>query len=194
MDETKNPLPVGVDGISSEINPFTEGLFIVSLAKDQVDSFGSFINSLYQKVRDHHSRQITRNGLTMLRGAIFAIGTRKLSNPEWKEHCASSLREVFHEWNEGQLESDFVIFYKNKGNKLTPEESENFREFRLHYQYFSGIDHHNASTILSSLTSILKNNTLKLEDCYKDEVFIERIKDFFQRLSRIIEFSNNSTK
>lgn len=194
MDDTIDPLlenkSLQKDIVSVELDLFSDGLLIIGLSNDQINSLGSFINSLYQRVRDEHKLQVTRNGLTMLQGAIFAVGTKKLKNPEWKEHCASSLREIFHEWKEGDLSSDFILFYKKKGEKLTTEESDNFREFRLHYYYFSGIDHHNASMIQNSLINILKDNSLKLEDCYKDEIFIDRVKDFFLKLSKIFEFSN----
>ncbi len=193
MDKLKDPAledkTISGEGISSDYNPFTDGLFTVGLTKEQVDTVGAFLNDMYQKVEKKHGRQVTRNGLTMLRGAIFALGTQKLKNPEWKEHCASSLREIFHEWSGGQMESDFVLFYRNRGEKLTTDESDNFKEFKLHYRYFSGIDHHNASTIQASLRALLKDNSLKLEDCYRDDVFIERVKNFFSKLSQIIEFS-----
>ncbi|MFH2069118.1 MAG: hypothetical protein ABII89_06640 [Candidatus Omnitrophota bacterium] len=194
MDEIKDPELIGRtvlgDSISSDYDPFTNGLYIVGLTREQLESFGLFLNELYQKLREKEPRrQVTRNALTMLRGAIFALGTQKLKNPEWKEHCATSLREIFHEWEQGRVESDFCLFYKNSGEKLTEKESDTFRGFRLHYEYFTGIDHHNASTILGSLITLLKDNTLKLEDCYKDEVFIERVKDFFSKLTDIISFS-----
>lgn len=193
MDDIKDLLLRGKftspGDVQSEIDPFGEGLFIAGLTSNQVQVYGEFLNSLYQRVRDHHKRQVTRNGLTMLQGAIFALGTERIKNPEWKEHCASSLREIFHEWDEGQIEADFVKFYRDRGEKLTNDESEVFRGFRHHYRYFTGIDHHNASTILNSLIAILKDNTLKLEDCYKDQVFLERVKEFFSKLSQIIELS-----
>ncbi len=174
-------------------DPFTEGLFLVGVTNEQIDFWGLFLNDFYQKIRHKYERQVTRNALTMLKGAIFAIGTKE-KNPEWKEHCASSLREIFHEWsniNNGGLESDFVYFYKDKGNKkLTDGEKGIFKRFKLHYQYFSGIDHHNASTIMDSLQNLLNNQSLKLEDCYKNEIFIERVKEFFSILNKIISFSN----
>ncbi|MBI4117682.1 MAG: hypothetical protein HY453_01205 [Parcubacteria group bacterium] len=180
-----------VDGTISD--PFTDGLYLIGISKEQVENFGTFVNDLYQKIRDTRKKQVTRNAVTMLQGAIFAIGTNKQHNPEWKEHCASSLREIFHEWSEGQLESDFVKFYKNEGEKLASNESEVFKEFRQHYQYFTGIDHHNASTIQGSLIALLKNNALKLEDCYKDDIFIERVKTFFSKLSEIQNFAVKKT-
>lgn len=189
MDEIVDPELAGRQLAKDVISdPFTDGLYIVGLSKEGTETYGDFLNELYQKVRDTHKCQVTRNGLTMLQGAIFALGTKKQGNPEWKEHCASSLREIFHEWSEGQLESDCVLFYKNNGEKLTADESETFREFKLHYQYFTGIDHHNASTIQGSLIAILKDKTLKLEDCYKDEIFIDRVKIFFAKLNAILGF------
>lgn len=178
---------ISVDG--TNVDPFTDGLYLLGINKDQVKNLGIFVNDLYQKIRDARNKQVTRNAVTMLQGAVFAVGTKKQNNPEWKEHSASSLREIFHEWSEGQLESDFVNFFKNKGEKLATNEAETFKEFRQHYQYFTGIDHHNASTIQGSLISLLKDNTLKLEDCYKDEIFIERVKTFFLRLSEIQGFT-----
>jgi len=200
MDEIKDKALEGKGALGDavSVDPFTDGLYIAGLSKEQVESFGSFINDLYQKIRDSNKkRQITRNALTMFKGAIFALGTKKLSNPEWKEHCASSLREVFHEWDgEGQLGSDFVKFFKNENgeNKLNDEEKETMKTFWNHYKYFSGIDHHNASAVQGALIALLKDNNLKLEDCYKKEVFIERVKGFFSDLSTIIKYSKNSKK
>lgn len=172
-----------------EKDPYSEGLYVLEITSDQVNEYGLFLDDFYQKVRDNHKRQVTRTALTMIKGAIFAVGTKELNNPEWQEHCASSLREIFHEWKDGQMESDFNDFYKEKGIKLTPDESETFREFRLHYKYFSGIDHHEASTILGSLSAILNNKSLKLKDCYKEKIFLERVKNFFLILSQIINYS-----
>lgn len=175
---------------ASENDPYSEGLYVIELTQEQVEAYGKFLDDFYQKIRDNHKRQVTRTAPTMLSGAIFAIGTKKLNNPEWQEHCASSLREIFHEWKDGEMESDFNSFYKKKGNKLTTTESETFKEFKLHYRYFTGIDHHEASTILGSLSAILKNRSLKLKDCYKDDIFLTRVKSFFLILAQIIEFSN----
>lgn len=198
MDEIKDQELKGKsalsDGISSDNDPFSNGLYMAELTKEQVEASGSFMNELYQKVRDKYNRQVTRNALTMFRGAMFALGTQKLKNPEWKEQCASSLREALHEWKEGLINADFVLFYRNEGEKLTTEESETFKELNFHYQYFSGIDHHNASKIQASLIALLKDNSLKLEDCYKDEIFIKRVKTFFSNLSKVMDFSKKNTK
>jgi hypothetical protein len=177
---------------SAESNPYADGLHTIELSDKQVDVCGNFLSDFYQrrrKSKKYKDKQVTRTAPTMLKGALFAIGTRKLSNPEWKEHCASSIREIFHEWKEGEMKTDFNDFYRNGKPKLNDVESTVFIDFKLHYDYFCGIDHHEASGILGSLTAILKNTSLKLEDCYKDELFLERVKNFFQILTQIIELS-----
>ncbi|HEY4499087.1 MAG TPA: hypothetical protein VJH94_03430 [Candidatus Paceibacterota bacterium] len=173
---------------SNRLDPLTEGLYVAGISKEQLQLYGAFYNDLYQKVRDkYRPRQVTRNALTMLQGAIFALGTQKLNNPEWQEHCASSLREILHEWNgSGKFENDYKEFYPDGWRD---EDSATFRELRLHYQYFSGIDHHEASGVLGSLIALLNDSTLKIEDCYKTDIFIIRVQKFLQNTSDIVEFS-----
>lgn len=174
----------------TEFNPYVEGLRILVLSEQQVKNYGDFLSDFYQKRRKKYkNKQITRTAPTMIKGAIFAVGTEKQKNPEWKEHCATSLREIFHEWKESEMKSDFINLYRNQGPKLSNNEEAIFDEFKLHYDYFCGVDHHEASRIMGSLTAILKDTTLKLEHCYKDEIFISRVKNFFLILAQIIEIS-----
>lgn len=191
MPEIKDPIlkekGVSVDNQS----PFADGLYIVGLTSEQIEIFGLFFHNLYDKMRDkYRPRQITRNPLTMLQGAIFALGTKALNNPEWKEHCATSLREILHEWNgSGKFEADFISFYRDQDNPLTSEEKAIFKEFRLRYQYFSGIDHHEESGIMGSTIALLKDSSLKPEDIHDNKIFLDQVKGFFSNLTRIIEFS-----
>ena len=172
-----------------ESNPYSAGLRILELSEDQVEELGNFLFDFFQKRRDKYKdKQVTRTPLTMIKGAIFAIGTKNLNNPEWKEHCATSLREIFHEWKESEMKNDFVDFYR-KDVPLESKEIQIFIEFKIHYDYLTGIDHHEASRILGSLTTLLKDNSLKLENCFKDDIFLDRIKKFFLILSQINEYS-----
>lgn len=169
-------------------DPYSEGLYLAGLTDNQVNSYGQFFNNFYELKSKKQERQITRNALTMMKGAIFAIGTKKIGNLEWKEHCASSLREIFHEWSNGDMSSDFAQYYKLNGDGLTEEEKLFFRIFKNRYEYFSGVDHHESSKILFSLRTIKNDQLLKFEFCYKDETFINEVKDFFSALSKILEF------
>lgn len=192
-DEQLAGKSLSISHSTDERDPFSEGLYTIGLTQEQVGEYGSFLDDFYQRIRDSRKRQVTRTASSMLQGAFFAIGTRELQNPEWQEHCATSLREIFHEWNDGGMESEFNEFYRNNSNKLKQAEKEVFKEFRLHYKYFTGIDHHEASTVLGALSAILKNNSIKLKDCYKEDVFLDRVKNFFHILSQIIELSKQRT-
>ncbi len=171
-------------------DPFNNGLFIAGITNDQLRLAGDFFNDLYEKIRTRtrSPRQVTRNALTMLMGAMHALGSKDSKNVEWKEQCSSSLREVLHEWegNGHEFASEFREYYPNSPKS---NETETYKQAKLYYQYFSGIGHHNASGILSSLSALKKSSTLKLEDCYQDDVFIETVKGFFICVSEVIEYS-----
>jgi hypothetical protein len=166
---------------------YKKGLDLLDVNNTAVEEAAEFVEDLYEKIRNRHGRQVTRTATTMFQGSIFALGTSIYPNPEWKEHASSSLREIFHEWSSGDISSDFSNFYRSDGVKLTLEEKDIFRELRSHYQYFSGIDHHDASKIKSSLMSILNDQSLKLEDCLAKDVFIGRVNRFFELIKIIIE-------
>lgn len=172
-------------------DPYTEGLYLINLNKDEVEALGVFVNNFYEKI----GKGITRNALTMFQGAVFAIGTKDMGNPEWKEQCATSLREIFHAWKSGlsDFNSDFCRLYKQKNVPLTQEESDTIRDFWDRYQYFTGIDHHEAETIMGSLRKIKGDQSLKLEDCFKDDIFLDEVKTYFTLFSKIVSFTNNNT-
>lgn len=181
-------LPLSPSESMSE-SPYGEGLIILELTEKQVARCGDFISDFYKKRREIDDLRVTRTAPTMLKGAIFALGTERQHNPEWKEHCATSLREIFHEWKIlNEISSDFSRYYRND-KPLNSYEKEIFKDFKNHYDYFTGIDHHNTSKIQNSLIAILKDNSLKPEDCLKREVFIERVKEFFRIIANIIEIS-----
>ena len=171
---------------------YGEGLRILELSEENVEKYCNFMSDFYARRRaEYPDKQVTRTASTMIRGSIFVFFSEKIQNPEWQEHCSSSLREVFHEWKIlEELSKDFVKFYKS-GSPLSDDEKKVFREFKLHYDYFCGIDHHNASTTLNSLTAILGNNSLKLKECYLKSIFIDRVKHYFHLLDEIIDISTN---
>lgn len=194
MDDLNPQGGFSVNSGTQGSTPLASGLYLANLTNDQLQLVGLFFNEIYEKVRTRARtpRQVTRNALTMLTGAMFALGSQKSENIEWKEHCASSLREVLHEWegNGHDFSSEFREYYPNSPKST---ETESYKQAKLYYQYFSGIGHHNASGILSSLSALKKSSTLKLEDCYKDDVFVETVKGFFICMAEIIEHSKRTS-
>lgn len=174
--------------VSTISDPITDGLDAVDITLEQLESYGDFLNDLYEKIRKKHGKDVTRNPHTMLKGALFAIGTEKQNNPEWREHCASSLREIFHEWNGGDVSSDFALFFRNK-KPLSQEEKDAARELKTLYEYFTGIDHHNASTTMQSSIYLKKDRSLKWGDCVEKDFFIDMVKMLFTAIARIIALS-----
>ena len=181
----------GVAETSVLSDPYTDGLYVINLSNEEVERLGSFVNAFYATL----AKGVTRNALTMFKGAVFAVGTKELGNPEWKEQCASSLREIFHAWKNGlsDFSSDFCRHHKPKDVALTQEETNTIRDFWDRYQYFTGIDHHEAETIMGSLRKIKGDESLKLEDCFKDEIFIAEVKKYFSLFSQIVSYSIHKT-
>ncbi|KKS81040.1 MAG: hypothetical protein UV55_C0023G0002 [Candidatus Gottesmanbacteria bacterium GW2011_GWC1_43_10] len=176
---------------------FTKGLYALGLDKNQLDAYGEFLNGFYKEVENKHKRQITRNALTMLRGAVFAVGTSSQNNPEWKEHCASSLREIFHEWDgKDEIKSDIASIYNHNNSKggLTIDENRTLAAFWLLYRYFSAVDHHEASGAMHSLQEFKKDDSVKIENCMAENIFLDTAKDFFAHLSRIMEISRQRSQ
>ncbi len=185
--------PILKEKESVEVDPATEtpykkGLYVLGYSDEQIEELGAFFNEVFEKMRHAHSMQVTRNGLTFFQGAIFALGSKELGNVEWKEHCASSIREVFHEWwgNGKEFNSDFRDFFPKSPSADT---TETYKNLKLAYQYFSGIAHHNASGIIGSLSALKKDQSLKLEDCYTDDIFLGTLKTHFADLNKLIEYS-----
>lgn len=193
MDDLNPQGGLSIDGGGGSSTPLAKGLYIANLTNDQLRLAGEFFNDLYEKIRtrSRSPRQVTRNALTMLTGAVFALGSKESENIEWKEHCSSSLREILHEWegNGHDFVSEFREYYPSSPKST---ETETYKQAKLYYQYFSGIGHHNASGILSALSALKKTSTLKLEDCYQDDIFIETVKGFLVCIAEIIEHSKHT--
>jgi len=191
--ELKGKSVTGDDEVA--YNPYTTGLYVVGIVDEEIESLGIFMEDIYKKMCEKGMRtQITRNALTMMKGAIFAIGTNKLNNPEWKEHCASSLREIYHEWKNQDFTHCFQSFFRGENLPLTEEEKNILKTFYHHYDYFSGIDHHEVGKYVGALKAISGDHELKPDHCYKDDIFIERVKDFFLLLKKIASLSKQEQK
>lgn len=89
--------PLLQKGVSPEIgknDPIKEGLQVVGLDENVI----IYLGERFKQVFDTNGS--SRNGLSMLRGAMFALGSQD-GNPEWREHCAGSLRELLNECTTG---------------------------------------------------------------------------------------------
>jgi hypothetical protein len=172
--------------------PYEKGLRILGLDKIEVEKIGKNINDFFQKISKKRNRSINRDAVIMFKGAIFAIGTKDLNNPEFKEHCSSSLREIFHVWRKSGkligLQKDYKYFYKNE-NTNTININDKLKELWYYYDLFTGIVHHESERWRYAFASIKKTSieyTSELNEL-NDNEFIELVKNFFILLKEIFK-------
>ncbi len=175
MDE--DPLlKKGASAESEKTDPIKEGLLIVGFDEKAI----LYLGETFQKIFDANSS--SRNGLSMLRGALHSLGSQK-NDPEWREHCAGSLRELIHECRSpGQISTWFCKAFKTKNSNFPniTSHSNDYAQIDRFYGYFSEIHHHNSLYILQRLR-LIYGDQIKAGDDSK-ETFIKAVKDFLEKL------------
>lgn len=173
---------------------YTEGLELLSLTKRQVKEYGDFLEDFYKKIYSKSDRKFgtTKNPHNMLKGAIFAVGS-KANNLDWKRHASSSLREIIYVWRsiKKDINNDFASFYK-KDVGLSDEEKNSLNEILNYYEYFSSIHHNDEVGIVNILRILEDSPTLEIDDCLKSDVFIKQIKNFLSQISELSIVLNKS--
>ncbi len=166
-------------GIDSQ-NPFGSGLELIGITIQDIHKIANFFEYMYQYSRKDN---IARYPLTMIQGAVFAIGTSKLNNPEWKEHCASSIREIMHAFGSGSSFVDtFISIEVFKEDKKLIDELD---KVKYYYNYFTGIDHHEPEKVIYALKGL--GYSIKWDE-HNNFIFIEQVKNFFDYLLEIISY------
>lgn len=158
------------------IDPIKEGLAILGIDRKNIVYIGKIFKEIFKQ------NGSSRNGLSMLNGALYALGS-KTNDPEWREHCAGSLRELIHECRgPGQISAWFCKTFKDK-NVDFPNSTTGFDDYAQidgFYNYFSEIHHHNSLYIIQRL-QFLYGDHIKVGDD-SQEMFIRAVKDFIKKL------------
>jgi len=180
MDKTKDSIlkdkesPSITDGNNFPF--FRDGLDAVNLLQKQVD----FVGKKFTEIFEHNGS--SRNGLVMARGAVFAIGSRKYGNEEWREHAASSIRELLHRWkrNAAYLADDFkkTFISKNKSFPTVGTHRDEYGRITAYYSYFSCICHHEANDIIICARQLDGDSRKSGHDSEED--FLKKVEDFFR--------------
>ncbi len=183
MNKLNSSIPL--ERIEITFLPYEEGLRILNLSDEEVENIGNKLSNFFHKINKKRNRNIDRNPVTMLKGAIFAVGSARLKNIEWKEHCSSSLREIFHVWKSGQLGS-FKNDYRDCYNKNIDQDTNyTLEKIWNYYELFSGIDHHEHDKWRWALIIIKQDSTIKHTRGLGDDEFIELLKEFFTLLKKV---------
>lgn len=147
----------------------------------------TLITKFFQSVFDTNSNG--RTSLSLMKGAFFAL-LSEAENKEWEEHCASSLREFFHEWkgSEGAISTAFNKIKKN-GDTDFPTTGNNralYERMHLYYEYFSAKCHHEHDNGIRALRTIHSDQELKHETV---DVFKKTIAMFFTEMSNFVKLT-----
>jgi len=182
MSMKDNFLPVGQNPtIENELDPIAKGLVTLSLKKETVDFLGQKFALIFE------SNGSSRNGLSMINGALFALGSRG-RDPEWREHCAGSLRELIHECRgTDRIHSWFNEAFKSKNENFPKlqESKTHFERINGFYDYFSEVHHHSSLYIIQKL-QFLHGPQIKVGDD-TPEMFIALAKEFIELLVLFFE-------
>lgn len=142
------------------------------------------IERFFQKVFDETGSQ--RNAASLMSGAFFAIASEK-TNPEWQEHCASSLRELIHEWrgSAGAISNAFnLVKGKTEGFPSMKTNSDFYLRMNQYYDYLSGKCHHDHSEAVRKLRNIYGDQKIKIE---ADDIFKRTAAMFLSELFDVIK-------
>ncbi len=167
---------VPIQETDGDFSSMDDGLAILGVSKESIDYLGEMFRLVFER------NNSSRNGLSMLNGAIYALSSRK-NNSEWREHCAGSLRELIHECRgQGQISNWFCNTFKGKNRQFPTNTTHSTEYARIDgfYNYFSEIHHHNSLHIIQKLQFLYGNNIKVGDDT--PERFIIAVKDFIQML------------
>jgi len=133
---------------------------------------------------DHHRH---------LQGSIFAFGTEGY-NQEWREHAASSLREMISGFSSSELEfnktlSEYGNAQDPKNNELLKVESV-CKKIKKYYQFFTGVTHHQQAAITNGFRQ-LEELDAENDKCLTVDSFKLVFRHFFIDMKKIIDIFPN---
>ena len=184
--QQQDPLGTGI------LSPYAEGLKLAESSDVAVSELGERINSLFYSMNtdvtnNNRGYTICCNPITMIKGALFALGTKDLNNPEWKEQCSSSLREIFHV-------NTIQFFKKGYKEKCSKNNDAYLDRIELYYGFFTGFDHHEPVKWQSNIKPIMNDLNRKHSDGISDDEFIKIVAMFLRELELLFPKVNDKKK
>ncbi len=171
----------GYDTAGTVFSDRQKALALLEIIEDDVVFLGAVFEKIYRKNKS------SRNAQSMINGAIFAVTSRNNGNPEWREHCAGSLRELLDECSDpGKMSTWFCDTFNNHGGRTAgfPSYTSNpdaYKKLGKFYDYFSEIHHHSAREILERLQDIYGRENIKTGSD-SEETFTRAAKDYIKEL------------
>jgi hypothetical protein len=182
----KGGVPVNPEYSGGRIDFIGDGLALVKLQETDLEYIGNYFQAIYRQ------NSSSRNALSMLRGAMFSLGSKSYGNPEWREQCAGSLREILDGCaGQGNIANWFCATFKAK-NQDFPSNSSNpeyYKRMQDFYAYFSEVHHHDCINILQKIQDLYGADKKAGDDT--EELFINAAGDF---IGYLVKFFNTNVK
>ena len=184
-------------GLTSEktLDFYQLGLQQLGIAEEQLKQIGNLIHVLSNiklnglRLSKYPEKGVTNDHHRHLQGAIFAFGTEEV-NKEWREHAASSIREMLSIFSNSDEDFGKVMNKYRKNQKVEESDLKKIEsacvKIKKYYQFFTGVTHHQQAAITNGFRQLEDPNT-ENEKCLTVENFKLVFKHFFVDMKKIIE-------
>jgi len=177
-------IPVGTGG-SKHI--FKDGLSSAGISLGGVKRVYRLFSELYLVTQNKNKKgkPITNDAPRHVRGAVFALGSEGL-NDEWKEHTASSLREMLHPWKDLRVVATYAKQLCDESQLSSKEKTELERicnRLYTYYEYFSCIVHHEPAGICFKYRELTNETLGSYEECITSEKFKLVVATYFNEVN-----------
>ncbi|TSC83898.1 MAG: hypothetical protein G01um101413_701 [Parcubacteria group bacterium Gr01-1014_13] len=177
------------------VNFYEVGFKQLGISEEDINKISLLVYNLSRLKLDglrpesYPAKGVTNDHRRHLRGAVFAFGSENY-NEEWREHAASSIREMLSIFSAN--EDDFGKTLKDlfKKGAITVELFETIElscsKIKKYYQFFTGVTHHQQAAITNGFRQ-LEDPTCENEKCLSVESFKRVFGSFFIDMKKIIE-------
>lgn len=184
----QDSIEVNSEGI---VDFFQEGFRQLNVTEVQLKDIGSLIHNLSNThLNGLNNKKFPEKGVSNdyhrhIQGAIFAFGSEKY-NQEWKEHAASSIREMLSIFviSENVFKEAYEKYYT--GVAVDEKALIIFSKIKPYYQYFTHIAHHQIDKSVYSYR-VLEDEDANQEDCLDYNSFKKVFHHFFVDMIKILD-------
>lgn len=174
---------------------YQTGLKLLDITEDQLVQIGSLIHKLSNiklsglRPSKYPEKGVSNDHHRHLQGAVFAFGSEGY-NKEWREHTASSIREMLSIFSSDDEDFNKTINELGKDQEPALEELKKVeyacRKIKKYYQFFTGVTHHQPDAITNCFRQ-LEDHNAENEICLSAESFKIVSSHFFIDMKKIIE-------
>jgi hypothetical protein len=184
----ESAVPSGLSLVAGKVDLASNALEVLSktdntfaVSAEEISAVVKFFQHVFDKNDNGRTSQ------SLMSGAFFSLLSEG-NDTEWEEHCASSLREFFHEWkgSEGAISTAFNKIKKTDDTDFptTGNNRPSYEKMRLYYEYFSAKCHHEHDNATRSLRSLHRDQGLKSDT---PELFKKTVAMFFTDMNGFLK-------